>query len=220
MRASSRIDAPSLDSEQLKDLLVAVADVIITIDDDYVITGVTDPMNIDNLTLWKWIGRKVVDVVSPESAPKLLEILRREGPGAPANDRWRHVNFLDARGGGVPLLIKYFHVPAGPATTRLIIGRDLRPMENAQKRFQAALADMAGRPAERPAGSFDASIALRELIGSKPFDEIVTEAMEILQHAFFTEALSRCNGDASAAARLLGLELPDFLRRLRNEGTA
>jgi hypothetical protein len=220
MRARSRIDAPSLDREQLKDLLVAVADVIITIDDDYVIVGVTDPMNIDNLTLWKWIGRKVVDVASPESASKLSGILRSEGPGAPATDRWRHINFLDSRGGNVPLLIKYFHVPAGPATTRLLIGRDLRPMENAQKRFQATLADMAARPPARPAGAFDTSAALCALVGSKPFDEILTEAMEILQRAFFTEALNRSSGDASAAALLLGLELDDFLRRLRKEGTA
>jgi transcriptional regulator with AAA-type ATPase domain len=37
---------------------------------------------------------------------------------------------------------------------------------------------------------------------------------------WLTEALNRCNGDASAAALLLGLELDDFLRRLRKEGTA
>ncbi|MFN3889347.1 MAG: hypothetical protein ACK4MV_03040 [Beijerinckiaceae bacterium] len=205
----------------MKDLLVAVADVIITLDDNYIVIGVTDPMNIDNLTLWKWTGRKVIDVVSSESVPKLSRILREEAPGDTMSGRWRHINFVDAAGGNLPLLVKYFHLSAGPVTTRLIVGRDLRPIEEVQQRFQKALDEMAPERASDRAPAappYDPTPDFDELLGRKPFDEIVDEATQILQRTFFTEALRRANGDSAAAAMLLGLDEAEFLRRLRQEG--
>ncbi len=149
MSPRGRIGVPSLDSEQLTSLLVAVADIIITLDENYVVVGVTDPMNLDNLTLWKWNGRKIVDVVAPDSVSKMSRLLRAEAADGTPPDRWRHVNFLDAAGGNIPLLVKYFHLPAGQMTARLLVGRDLRPLEAAQQRFQRALADAAPSPARR-----------------------------------------------------------------------
>jgi len=219
MGARGRIGVPSLDREQLKELLVAVADVIITLDDNYVVVGVTDPMNLDNLTIWKWAGRKIVDVVAPDSASKMSRLLREETPGGAVSPRWRHINFLDAAGGNLPLLVKYFYLPAGASTTRLLVGRDLRPMEEAQQRFQKALAELGPGPARPPQGeTYDPAADFDDLFGRKAFDEIVTEAREILERTFFAEALRRANGDSAAAAMLLGLEEADFLRRLRKEG--
>ncbi len=220
MSPRSRIGVSSLDREQLTSLLVAVADIIITLDEDYVVVGVTDPMNLDNLTLWKWTGRKIVDVVAPDSAPKIARLLRTEAADGTPPDRWRHVNFLDAAGDNIPLLVKYFHLPAGQLTTRLLVGRDLRPLEAAQQRFQRALADAAPQPdAVLPDAGYDPQGDIDDLIGRKPFDKIVTEATEILERTFFAEALRRANGDSAAAAILLGLDEQDFLRRLRRDGT-
>ena len=220
MSPRGRINVPSLDREQLTSLLVAVADIIITLDENYVLIGVTDPMNLDNLTLWKWTGRKIVDVVAPDSAPKISQLLRAETAEGASPDRWRHVNFLDASGANIPLLVKYFHLPAGQMTARLLVGRDLRPLEAAQQRFQRALADAAPQPiAQSPETGYDPQGDIDDLIGRKPFDKIVNEATEILERTFFAEALRRANGDSAAAAILLGLDEQDFLRRLRRDGT-
>jgi hypothetical protein len=223
MGARGRSAVPLLDRQQLQELLVSVADIIVMLDDDYVISGVTDPMNLDNLTLWNWIGRKVVDVTAPDSLPKLSRLLREEGFAGPASDRWRHINFLDAAGGNVPLLVKYFHIAAGPVTTRLLIGRDLRPMEEVQQRFQKALDEFQTRPEPEcmaTQAAYNASSDVDDLIGRKPFDQIVMEATDILQRTFFAEALKRAHGDTAAAARLLCLDEADFLARLRKEGAA
>lgn len=218
MGVRGRTEVPMLDREQLRELLVAVADIIITLDENYVVNGVTDPMNLDNLTLWKWTGRKIIDVVAPDSLPKVSRMLRAEGPEGSSSGRWRHVNFIDAAGGNIPLLVKYFHLPSGPNTTRLIVGRDLRPMEEAQQRFQRALNDAAPPPPAEPVeAGYNPQGDIDDLIGRKPFDKIVMEATEILERTFFAEALRRANGDSAAAAMLLGLDEADFRRRLRKD---
>lgn len=221
MGTRGRIDVPVLDKEQLRALLVAVADVIITLDDNYVVIGATDHMAIDNLTLWKWTGRRLADIVAADSAPKIARMLREETPGAEGSTRWRHVNFLDAANQNLPLLVKYFQLNAGAASTRLLVCRDLRPVQDAQKRFQQALSDFDARTeaARRVADEArDPATDLSDLIGRKPFDEIVVEATEILERAFFAEALKRSGGDVAAAARLLKLSEEDFLKRLRKGG--
>lgn len=218
MGALGRNGVPGLDRDQLRDLIVSITDVIIALDDNYVIVGVTGPASIDNLTMLKWTGRKVQDVVSPESAPKLLRILRAETPGAEPSQRWSHINFLDAASGSLPLLVKYFWLPGGATTTRLIAGRDLRPMEEAQKGFRNALAEHGPSPPSPQAEPYDPSADFDALFSSKPFDAIVAEARDLLQRTFFAEALRRANGDNAEAAKLLGLDKADFLRRLRREG--
>lgn len=222
MGARGRIDVPALESDQLRQLLVAVADVIIMLDDNYVVVGATDPMKIDNVTLLRWTGRRLVDLVAPESVEKISGMLREDSRAAQSSDRWRHVNFLDAAGRNLPLLVKYFELATGPVTTRLLVGRDLRPVQEAQKRVQRALADLDARHGARRRAqhALDASVDLNELIGRKPFDEIVVEATGILARAFFSEALKRTGGDRSAAARLLGLPESDFLERLAKFGLA
>lgn len=225
MGSRGRIDVPVLDKEQLRELLVAVSDLIISVDDNYVVIGATDPMGIDNLTLWKWTGRRLADIVAGDSAPKIARMLREESRGAEGSARWRHINFLDAANRNLPLLVKYFQLNAGAVTTRLLVCRDLRPVQDAQNRVQRALADFDARTeaarmeAARKAAdeARDASADLNELIGRKPFDEIVVEATEILERAFFAEALKRTGGDTAAAARLLKLPEGDFLKRLRKD---
>ncbi|MBX9760551.1 MAG: hypothetical protein K2Y29_17360 [Beijerinckiaceae bacterium] len=221
MGTRGRIDVPTLEKEQLRDLLVAVSDVIITLNDDYVILGVTDPMAIDNLTLWKWTGRTLAEIVATDSVPKISRMLRDESSGLGVSARWRHINFLDAANKNLPLLVKYFQVNAGARTTRLLVCRDLRPVQDAQIKFQQALADLDARAeSDRRAMhlSQEPPADLSDLIGRKPFDEIVLEATQILERAFFSEALKRTGGDTAAAARLLKMPLQDFLERLANAG--
>jgi hypothetical protein len=227
MGTRGRIDVPTLDKEQLRELLVAVSDVIITLNDDYVVLGVTDPMAIDNLTLWKWTGRRLAEIVTTDSVPKISRMLREESSGAGASGRWRHINFLDAANKNLPLLVKYFQVNAGARTTRLLVCRDLRPVQDAQIKFQQALADLDARAEADRRAAQNAELALHaqervadvsDLIGRKPFDEIVVEATQILERTFFAEALKRSGGDSAAAARLLKMPLEDFLERLANIG--
>ena len=144
--------------------------------------------------------------------------MREETSGGDTSSRWRHINFVDAANGNLPLLVKYFQFNAGAATTRLLVCRDLRPVQEAQTRFQQALADFDARTeaARRAAEEArEAATDLSDLIGRKPFDEIVVEATEILERAFFAEALKRTKNDTAAAARLLKLTEDDFVKRLK-----
>ena len=96
-------------------------------------------------------------------------------------------------------------------------------MEGVQQRFQKALDEFQTRPEPEcmaTQAANNASSDVDDLIGRKPFDQIVMEATDILQRTFFAEALKRAHGDTAAAARLLCLDEADFLARLRKEGAA
>lgn len=118
------------------------------------------------------------------------------------------------------VLVKYFELGEGVDRTRVMIARDLRPTVNMQARLQRAFAGMEAAFESRgtlPGASTGALVVngMMDSLGHRPLGQIVSETARALETLCVTEALRRCNGDADAAARLLGIDATEVRRRAR-----
>lgn len=119
---------------ELADTFVALAcDIALVIDADGRIAKLaqheTNP--IAPLT---WIGRDWVDTVSPDSHPKIEQMLA--DVAATGHARRREVNHPDALGGPAP--VAYSAARLGDTGPMLAVGHDLRAQAALQQRFVAA----------------------------------------------------------------------------------
>lgn len=217
MNANPKMTIPDLTSAQVEHLLVGLADILIRLDASGRITSVTDTAGITKGAETAWIGKTLTEVASPESAGKIEKLISADAAsgGAPP---WRHINLLAAGNASIPILVKHFALTAGPIQLRLIAGRDLRPLQQAQVKFQEAAAELERRMSQRAAGGASRSgvsvlVGGTHVLGSKPIDDIVKEAADRVQEAFFSEAMRHAGGDPEKAAQLLGLTTSEFLRR-------
>jgi hypothetical protein len=208
---------PYLTSMQVENLLVGLADILIKLDAAGRIIGVVDTAGIANGSEAGWIGKTPPDIASVESVTKIQKLIDADaftdGPSP-----WRHVNLVINAKSTIPLLVKHFSMMAGAIPLRFIAGRDLRPLQQAQVRFQEAAAELERRIDRRNVECFtrpglNALVGVTHALGSKPIDEIVKETADRVQQAFFSEAMRHAEGDPEQAAKLLGLSTDEFLRR-------
>lgn len=213
MTVTSKLAIPHLTSEQVEHLLVGLADILIKLDSAGRITSVIDNAAITKGAETGWIGKMLPAVVSPESVGKAEKLIDPQTL-SDATKPWRHINLVTASGGMIPLLVKHFCLSAGPIDYHLLAGRDLRPLQQIQAKFQAAAAELERR-SDRRAGRTDFATLLgaTNVLGTKSIDDIVKEAAEMVQQAFFAEAMRHASGDPEKAAKLLGLTTQEFLRR-------
>ncbi len=85
-----------------------------------------------------WVGREWLDVVSPDSQPKVATMLRNRSQAAPP--RWRHLNHPSRSGGSVPVL--YSTVQLAETGYLVAFGRDLTDISELQQRLVDAQQSM------------------------------------------------------------------------------
>ncbi|MFO1394584.1 MAG: transcriptional regulator PpsR [Steroidobacteraceae bacterium] len=86
----------------------------------------------------RWVGKHWSDTVTPESRPKIVEMLGDTAlNGAP---RWRQVNHTMPGGGDVPVVYSIARV--GDSGRYVAFGRDLRPVAALQQRLVNAQVSM------------------------------------------------------------------------------
>lgn len=217
MTAHSKMTLPDLTSAQVEHLLVGLADILIRLDASGCITSVIDTAGIAGGAESGWIGKTLPAVASPESIAKIEKLIRADAV-SDGSTPWRHINLTTAAKTTIPLLVKHFCVTAGSMQLRLIAGRDLRPLQQAQVKFQEAAAELERRASQRAAGGphrggLSVQLGGTHVLGSKPIDDIVKETADRVQEAFFAEAMRHAGGDPDKAAALLGLSTAEFLRR-------
>ncbi len=198
-------------------LLAGLADILIRLDASGRITNVADTANIASGAEAGWLGKTLTAIASPESVGKIEKLISADVV-CDGSTPWRHVNLTTGGKMTIPLLVKYFAVTAGSMQLRFIAGRDLRPLQQAQVKFQEASAELERRMSRRAAGGLNQGGANMLLggsyvLGTKPIDDIVKETAERVQEAFFAEAMRHAGGDPEKAAGLLGLTTSEFLRR-------
>jgi transcriptional regulator PpsR len=115
---------------------MAASDIALVVDARGVITDLAasgESAPIDGSS--EWIGRPWVDVVTPESRPKVQSLLA--DAERPAAQRWRHVNHPLRAGGDFPVM--YRTVPmrtrGGTRNGVLAVGRDMRMLAQLQQRL-------------------------------------------------------------------------------------
>jgi len=217
MTANPKFTLTDLSSAQVETLLVGLADILIKLNDAGKVVSIIDTAGITSGTETGWTGKTLAAIASPESVTKIEKLIAGEAPGDEAAP-WRHINLLTTDKSNIPLLVKYFAISAGPSELRFVAGRDLRPLQQVQARFQQAAAElerrMGRRAVDRASSTGFLSVAgATHTLGSKPIDEIVKETAERVEQAFFAEAIRHANGDPERAAELLGLTTGEFLRR-------
>lgn len=78
----------------------------------------------------EWLGKRLIDTVTPETKGKVEEMLRDAGSTKP---RARQVNHSTARGEDIP--IQYVAVAVGDGSRIVAVGRDLRTLAGLQRRL-------------------------------------------------------------------------------------
>lgn len=123
----------NLDAEVAGELITAAADVTLLIDRKGIIRDVafgSEDLARDINT--DWLGTAWEQTVTPESRPKIREML--QDAASDAEPRWRQINYPAAvRGPDVPVLYRTSRV--GEEGRFVALGRDLRAMEKLQQRL-------------------------------------------------------------------------------------
>lgn len=128
-----------LEPEQAAALIAATADVALVVDSAGIIRDVafgSDELSSEGYS--RWLGQPWVDVVTPESRPKVEALLR--DAGSTKVSQWRHVNHPSSHGADVPVM--YSAVQVGHEDRVVAIGRDLRAVASLQSRLVEAQQSM------------------------------------------------------------------------------
>jgi len=129
-----QVSLGNLDAESAATLIAAAADIALIVDKGGVVrdvafqaTGLAEELE----GAGKWLGRAWADLVTPESRPKIADLIRDAASQNPP--KWRHINYRDRAGGDIPIL---FATVRSSGDGRMVaFGRDLRPMSVLQQRL-------------------------------------------------------------------------------------
>lgn len=211
---------PALAGERLQRFLQEGFDFAFVLDDDARVVECVQAEATRRPALQALVGRVLADGVSVESRPKVPELLASDCLRLPQGYRWRHVNLVvDGEDDGLPVLLKLVLLGGGVAgddaapPLRVVIGRDLSHLREMQRRFVRVSQEFELAATSMPRVEVGSEFGLQRLVGHKPLDHIVSEAVSFLERSCITLALARSQGDHRAAALLLGLALDDFNAR-------
>lgn len=217
------------DPQQFASLLRNASDLVLFLGRDLTIVDIAQADGQGGSFPAFWQGRRLGDLLGPESISKLSSLLAQDVAQAGTMARWRHLNLDDGAGGSVPLLMKYAGLGGQGNSGGMLLCRDLRPTVELQNRFRQshrelearieALPVVVARPANgdgsahavgtaRAGGAIVADMIAR--LGHQPMDAIVRETSRVLERLCATEALDRTHGDHDQAARLLGITVEDL----------
>jgi hypothetical protein len=233
-------DAPSplpwaADAVQFLNVIRNAADVVLMLDAQRVIVEVAQCAGPSPSFPRRWVGRRFVDLLGPESLSKVDGLFNRDAGSEQAEVRWRHLNLADGHGEPVPVLLKYAALRNEGPVTGILLGRDLRPTVDLQRRFQATHRELEARlealpdppppratgsvaqpgAATRRAGGVIVEAMIRQL-GQQPLSDIMAETCRVLQRLCVTEALDRARGNPKDAAQFLGMTVEDLHLTLTN----
>jgi transcriptional regulator PpsR len=120
-------------------LVAASADIALILDDKGVVqdvAGSSEDLAAEGSR--HWVGNAWERVVTVESRPKVVSLLKDAAGSAPR--KWRHVNHLSANGADIPVL--YVALKVGDEGKVIALGRDLRAVSALQQRLVDAQQSM------------------------------------------------------------------------------
>jgi len=125
----------AIDAETAGALIATASDVSLVLDGEGVIVDVAfADADLAKAAYRDWIGRRWVDTVTPDTRPKIEDILREATARQPT--RWRQVNYAAQEGSDIP--VRYCAMRFGASRTLVAIGRDMRALAVLQQRLADA----------------------------------------------------------------------------------
>lgn len=222
MSAFSRPHAvpwPELDAQWVRRWVQKTQDLVLVLDANDRIAGALHDGVFADVDVHHWIGQALLDVVSPDTRPKVPMLLANDTARDEADDRWRHLNLLALDGTALPILARYMRLPDPTPPTRAVICRDLRATQDLNQRHL-----MAFREIEQTVLNLRDSLQQKELemarlretaidvqrlveqIKKGGFDQVIRQATHLVQRQCLQALLDQALGNPAQAARLAGID--------------
>lgn len=161
-----------------------------------------------------WIGRPWVDTVMPACRGK-VERMRGEAAMMGVSRRCE-ISHPTPSGGAVP--IAWTAMRLGEGGVVVAAGVELQAAVAAQQRLLQVTRELErDRWGRRDALRRSAAVVAEDLlaqVGTRPFEALLRDASDRVEHGLLCRALGLAGGDRRRAAELLGLEADELERRL------
>lgn len=178
-----------------------------------------------------WIGLPLRSIVGAESAGK-IDLLISNDVSEPSSDaRWRHINLLGGDGSILPVLARYLVLKSDAEDVRMLVLRDLRPMQAANERFISAQRETEHQYNERVRQLentiqvlqtrmiADASVeGVLEKIGDSPLSKVISETANSLERRCLLAILQEAGGSHEVAAKVAKMPLEAWMNKVRTHG--
>lgn len=93
---------PNFTADKLAQLIGVASDIALLVDDNGVVVDVSVRKNeLAAMSCQTWVGKTWLSTVTPESMPKVKEMLAQ--PGTSGDMRWRHINHPSLQGEDLPI---------------------------------------------------------------------------------------------------------------------
>ena len=123
---------PNFTAEKLAQLIGVASDIALLVDENGLVVDVSVRKNeLAAMSCQTWVGKSWVSTVTPESVPKVKEMLA--APSTTVDMRWRHINHPSMQGEDVPIQYVALHFEKEHRT--LLLGRDLGSIAVLQRRL-------------------------------------------------------------------------------------
>jgi len=139
--------SPSLSAVHAALIVKHCADITLQISDSYIVEDVHIAPDLPSEAFEVWIGQDLKDIVCDDSQSKLGFVVGDNCASDTSEGRWHEMNFHAPNGDPIPLQVKFFRLVVDNRQAHLLCARDLRPLGQAQARFQRELTDYVRRTA-------------------------------------------------------------------------
>jgi hypothetical protein len=216
---------PPLSSRDLHALVEHTYDLLISLDTDGKVLSVSQDIELSPMGLYDWIGTPFLDVLTVESRVKLAALLEDPFTADSGPVRWRHINLRIGQE-ILPILAKYTEFrDASGVVTRLMFGRDLRPLQRLHNQLVQSHDAVVRNYEELIQAVNQKSLELgRQKADLIPYDDLVRQAKRLTLDRAITSFvgqvrdqvvlrwLTQNNQDVALSAQDLGLSVDEVQR--------
>lgn len=207
-------------------------DLVLVLDNNDVIVGTFQNDSFNQIDVHYWLGLPLVGIVGLESIAKVSFLYADDAAIVGSKARWRHINLNGARGESIPVLAKYFVMSEDEQEIRMLVLRDLRPIQRTNERFIAAYQEaesvflkkyqqLAKKHNEYkkqlPRALYSDDRLIQEMKNSS-FTTVISETVKALEKQCLEVILKEAGGVHEKAATTVGLSLKEWLVKAAEYG--
>lgn len=222
---------PSLSSAWVRLCIEMTQDLALFLDQRSIVIDALRAESFSVADVSHWIGLPLRSIVGRDSVAK-IDLLLSNDVSEPSSDiRWRHINLLGADGSVFPVLARYLVLKSDAEDARMLVLRDLRPLQAANERFTSAQRETEHQYNERVRQLestiqalqtrmiADASVErVLAKIGDSPLSKVISETAHSLERRCLLAILQEAGGDHELAAKVAKMTLDAWMNKVRTHG--
>lgn len=225
------VELPVLSPAWVRQFIEKTQDLTLFIDHDTIVIDAFYSDSFCAVDVLRWIGHPVRSIVGPESVGKIDFLLSSDVGENSSAVPWRHINLLGATGTFIPVLARYLVLRSDAQEARMVVLRDLRPLQAANDRFAAAQREMEHEynerlrklesPARRLNGQSTADAPVEQVLAQverSPFDKVIAETASALEKRCLMAILQEADGSHDIAAKAAKMPLDAWMEKIKKHG--